>query len=120
MISTEYFLSIFLFGIIHISFYSFVDGEDPAPKFFSSDIQILLKRLTRPDFAKVFRRRANSNEPVLQTPVYKFLTDEELQIERQKAYKSADRLLQMPPVVKVKFSIIKHINDPFSYQKCIK
>lgn len=77
------------------------DGEDPAPKFFSSGIQILLKRLTRPDFAKVFRRRANSNEPILQTPVYKFLTDEELQIERQKAYKSADRLLQMPPVVKV-------------------
>ncbi|XP_045785627.1 28S ribosomal protein S22, mitochondrial [Maniola jurtina] len=80
---------------------SIYDGEDPAPKFFSSGIQILLKRLTRPDFAKIFRKRNSNNVSVLRTPKYKFLTDEELQIEKAKANKSAERLLQMPPVVKV-------------------
>ncbi|VVD04412.1 unnamed protein product, partial [Leptidea sinapis] len=74
--------------------------ENPGPKFFSSGVQILLKRLTRPDFTKVFRKRTNSNIPVLRTPVYKFLTDEELAIEKENANKRADRLLQMPPVVK--------------------
>ncbi|CAK1545158.1 unnamed protein product [Leptosia nina] len=80
---------------------SFYDQENPAPKFFSSGVQTLLKRLTRPDFAKVFRKRANTNYPVLKTPIYKFLTDEELNVERENANKSADRLLQMPPAVKV-------------------
>ncbi|XP_039747411.1 28S ribosomal protein S22, mitochondrial isoform X1 [Pararge aegeria] len=80
---------------------SIYDGEDPAPKFFSSGIQVLLKRLTRPDFAKIFRKRNNTNVSVLRTPKYKFVTDEELHIEKMKANKSADRLLQMPPVVKV-------------------
>ncbi|CAG4912348.1 unnamed protein product [Colias eurytheme] len=80
---------------------SVYDKDNPAPKFFSSGVQILLKRLTRPDFAKVFRKRTNGNVPVLRTPIYKFLTDEELNVERQNANKSADRLLQMPPVVKV-------------------
>ncbi|XP_050345424.1 28S ribosomal protein S22, mitochondrial [Nymphalis io] len=89
---------------------SIYDGENPAPKFFSSGIQILLKRLTRPDYAKVFRKRSNSNDPMLQTPQYKFLTDEELQIEKEKANQSADRLLQMPPVVKVH----EPINDVLS------
>ncbi|CAG9585158.1 unnamed protein product [Danaus chrysippus] len=80
---------------------SIYDGENPAPKFFSSGVQIILKRLTRPNFEKVFRKRTNSNISVLRTPVYKFLTDEELKTEQSNAYKSAERLLQMPPVVKV-------------------
>ncbi|XP_013180403.1 PREDICTED: 28S ribosomal protein S22, mitochondrial isoform X1 [Papilio xuthus] len=81
---------------------SVYDGEqDPGPKFFSSGVQALLKRLTRPDFSKVFRKRTNSNRPVLKTPEYKFLTNEELQSEFSKANKTAARLLQMPPVVKV-------------------
>ncbi|CAH0721894.1 unnamed protein product, partial [Brenthis ino] len=92
---------------------SVYDGENPAPKFFSSGIQILLKRLTRPDFAKVFRKRTNSNVPILKTPVYKFLTDEELNIERERANKSADRLLQMPPVVKIHEPIVDVLSkDP--------
>ncbi|XP_013146323.1 PREDICTED: 28S ribosomal protein S22, mitochondrial isoform X2 [Papilio polytes] len=81
---------------------SVYDGDqDPGPKFFSSGVQALLKRLTRPDFSKVFRKRTNSNRSVLKTPEYKFLTDEELQSEFSKANKTAARLLQMPPVVKV-------------------
>ncbi|CAG4988370.1 unnamed protein product [Parnassius apollo] len=81
---------------------SIYDGEqDPGPKFFSSGVQALLKRLTRPDFAKVFRKRTNNNLSVLRTPKYKFLTDEELNAEMSKANQTAARLLQMPPVVKV-------------------
>lgn len=92
---------------------SIYDGENPAPKFFSSGVQILLKRLTRPDFAKVFRKRTNSNVPVLKTPVFKFLTDEELHFEREKANKNADRLLQMPPVVKIYEPIVDVLSkDP--------
>ncbi|KAJ0180713.1 hypothetical protein K1T71_004117 [Dendrolimus kikuchii] len=81
---------------------SMYDGErDPAPKFFSSYVQKLLKRLTRPDFSKVFRKRTNSGVPVLKTPTYKFLTSDELELEFSKARLKADKLLQMPPVVKV-------------------
>ncbi|KAF9814614.1 hypothetical protein SFRURICE_001775 [Spodoptera frugiperda] len=57
---------------------SLYDDQDPAPKFFSSNVQILLKRLTRPDFNKVFRKRTNHGFSVLKTPSYKFLTNEEL------------------------------------------
>ncbi|XP_011552089.3 28S ribosomal protein S22, mitochondrial [Plutella xylostella] len=82
------------------------DGEsDPAPKFFSSNVQVLLKRLTRPDFNKVFRKRTNSGFPVLKTPQYKFLTTEQLEAEVAKSRARADQLLQMPPVVKVQTHI---------------
>lgn len=81
---------------------SIYDGDkDPAPKFFSNYIQKILKRLTRPDFSKVFRKRTSSGLPVLKTPTYKFLTTDELELELEKAHHKADRLLQMPPVLKV-------------------
>lgn len=90
---------------------SLYDGEqDPAPKFFSPNVQILLKRLTRPDVDKIFRKRTNRGLEVLRAPRYKFLTDEELQKELMIVHKKADRLLQMPPVVKVH----KPINDILS------
>lgn len=79
-----------------------LDGElDPAPKFFSSNVQVLLKRLTRPDLEKVFRKRTNSGLSVLKTPKYKFLTNEELDAEVANANRKAKKLLQMPPAVKV-------------------
>ncbi|XP_063821981.1 small ribosomal subunit protein mS22 [Ostrinia nubilalis] len=93
---------------------SIYDGkDDPAPKFFSSNVQVLLKRLTRPDFSKVFRKRTSSGLPVLRTPTYKFLTNEELEAEIKKANEKADVLLQMPPVVKVQQPINEVLsNDP--------
>lgn len=95
---------------------SIYDGkDDPAPKFFSSNVQNLLRRLTRPDFAKVFRKRSNSGLAVLQTPSYKFLTNEELEAEVSKANERADRLLQMPPVVKVQ----QPINEVLSEDKAL-
>ncbi|XP_059057096.1 small ribosomal subunit protein mS22 [Achroia grisella] len=90
---------------------SVYDGEkDPAPKFFSTNVQVLLKRLTRPDFAKVFRKRKNHDMPILRTPTYKFLTNEELEAEIVKANNKAEKLLQMPPVVKTN----QPINDVLS------
>ncbi|XP_053625137.1 small ribosomal subunit protein mS22 [Plodia interpunctella] len=90
---------------------SLYDGEkDPAPKFFSQNIQVLLKRLTRPDYAKVFRKRTAHEFAVLRAPKYKFLTDEELEAEMENTKKKAERLLQMPPVVKV----LQPINDVLS------
>ncbi|XP_026724714.1 28S ribosomal protein S22, mitochondrial [Trichoplusia ni] len=90
---------------------SLYDGEqDPAPKFFSPNVQVLLKRLTRPDFNKVFRKRTNHGLNILKTPTYKFLTNEELEEEIAKANEKADRLLQMPPIVKIQ----KHIDDVLS------
>ncbi|XP_041976846.1 28S ribosomal protein S22, mitochondrial [Aricia agestis] len=89
---------------------SVYDTEDPAPKFFSPNVQTLLKRLTRPDFAKVFRKRTTADIPHLKTPIYKFLTEEDLQIERAKANKKAKKLLQMPPVVKIQ----GHISEVLS------
>lgn len=99
-ISMHFCFSIFFLGSMTFLLI-FIDQENPAPKFFSSGVQVLLKRLTRPDFSKVFRKRTNSNNSVLKTPIYKFLTDEELSLEIQKANKSAERLLQMPPIIKV-------------------
>ncbi|XP_026329715.1 28S ribosomal protein S22, mitochondrial [Hyposmocoma kahamanoa] len=90
---------------------SVYDGEqDPAPKFFSSQVQVLLKRLTRPDFSKVFRKRTSSGLQILKTPTYKFLTNEELETEIARAKRKANHLLQMPPVVKIH----KPINDVLS------
>lgn len=81
---------------------SFYDGEqDPAPKFFTPNVQNLLKRLTRPDFTKVFRKRNNQGLHALKTPKYKFLTKEELELEIAKANEKADVLLQIPPVLKI-------------------
>ncbi|CAB3228702.1 unnamed protein product [Arctia plantaginis] len=90
---------------------SLYDGEqDPAPKFFSSNVQVMLKRLTRPDYNKVFRKRTNQGLTILKTPSYKFLTNEELEVELANAKKKAEKLLQMPPVVKIQ----KHIDDVLS------
>uniref|UniRef100_A0A1E1WQJ0 28S ribosomal protein S22, mitochondrial n=1 Tax=Pectinophora gossypiella TaxID=13191 RepID=A0A1E1WQJ0_PECGO len=90
---------------------SLYDGDkDPAPKFFSSNVQVLLKRLTRPDHTKVFRKTTNSGLSTLKTPKYKFLTSEELEAELARANEKADKLLQMPPVVKVQ----QPINDVLS------
>lgn len=105
MVGTIKFPSLFKFRTYCFVIRDFViitDGEqDPAPKFFSSQVQVLLKRLTRPDFAKVFRKRTSSGLQVLKTPTYKFLTNEELEAEIARTKRKANRLLQMPPVVKV-------------------
>lgn len=82
-----------------------IDDKDPAPYFFSSSIQKYLRFLTRPDYQKVFRKRLTPDQKSLSLPEYKFLTDEELNEEIRNIKEKADRLLQMPPVVKVYYSV---------------
>lgn len=49
----------------------------------------------------------------LQDPVYKFMTDEELQESMKEAHKKADELLQIPPAIPAKLPETKIIsNDP--------
>jgi hypothetical protein len=56
--------------------YLFSEERDPAPVFFNSNVQQLLKKLTRVDLNKVFR--AKRFGVALRAPEYKFLTTEEL------------------------------------------
>ncbi|XP_063988586.1 small ribosomal subunit protein mS22 [Diachasmimorpha longicaudata] len=85
--------------------------EDPAPLFFSKDIQELLKILTRPDPKKVFRTRKDGHP--IEDPTYKFMTDEELQASLQKAEQDLQQRLQMPPVVKERSPITDIVSkDP--------
>lgn len=65
--------------------------------FFAENVQALLKKLTRKDLDKVFRKRRD--EKKVEPAVYKFLTTAQLEEEMIKADKEADRLLQMPPVL---------------------
>lgn len=77
------------------------DDKDPAPLFFSQNVQSLLKYITRPEVDKVFRKRVNKNERSLSVPQYKFMTDKELKEEMDKVTAKVDHLLQMPPAIKV-------------------
>lgn len=71
--------------------------HDPRPLFFNREIQNLLRSLTRVDINKVFKRRKLGEK--LQDPVYKFMTDEELQHSIKEAHETANELLQIPPAV---------------------
>ena len=61
-------------------------------------MQELLKSMTGRDYQKIFRRRKDNRR--LSTPEYKFMTDEQLKESMLEAEHQANRLLQMPPVVK--------------------
>lgn len=74
------------------------DDRDPAPLFFNDSVQKILKRLTGADFDKVFRRRMF--EKRLEVPKYEFLTEEELQEHMKETKAKAEKVLQMPPVLK--------------------
>ncbi|MPC41021.1 28S ribosomal protein S22, mitochondrial [Portunus trituberculatus] len=74
------------------------DERDPAPLFFDSKVQEILKRVTGRNYDKIFRRRYD--EKKLNPPKYEFLTEEELGELKEEMEKKAETLLQMPPVVK--------------------
>lgn len=54
----------------------FSGKRDPAPLFFNSNVQQLLKKLTRVDLRTVFRTKQYGAP--LKAPEYKFMTTEEL------------------------------------------
>ncbi|XP_044268304.1 28S ribosomal protein S22, mitochondrial [Tribolium madens] len=78
------------------------DGNpDPGPLFIKKEVQSLLKTLTRVDLARVYRKRKLGGKQ-LQQPVYKFMTDEQLQEALEEAKQKVDEMIQIPPVVKVR------------------
>lgn len=76
------------------------DERDPAPFFFDGHVQELLTTLTRINYEKVFRARIDGTP--LEVPQYRFMTDKELQEAQAQLAVKAKRLIQMPPVVKIK------------------
>ncbi|XP_077508962.1 mitochondrial ribosomal protein S22 [Amblyomma americanum] len=76
--------------------YRSVEKIDIEALFISQKVQNLLQRLTGFDLEKVF---APIPGP-LNTPRYKFLTDEQLDQELQDSQRRARRKLQMPPVLR--------------------
>ncbi|GJQ69686.1 putative 28S ribosomal protein S22 [Trypoxylus dichotomus] len=74
---------------------------DPAPLFFNTEVQSLLKTLTRIDLNRVYRRR-KLGQKKLDLPIYKFATDDQLQEMLKEAEAKTEELLQMPPVLKVR------------------
>ncbi|KAL1512469.1 hypothetical protein ABEB36_002055 [Hypothenemus hampei] len=80
----------------------YYDGtEDPANIFLNKNVQNLLKSLTRVDYDKIFKRRKLGSK-TLTDPEYKFMTDKELQEALAEAQHTAEELLQIPPIVKVR------------------
>ncbi|XP_039278657.1 28S ribosomal protein S22, mitochondrial [Nilaparvata lugens] len=71
--------------------------HDIKRRFYEPEILALVKKLTRPDLQKVFRKRKLGLR--LEPPEYKFMTTEQLEEERRKADARAEEKLQMPPVL---------------------
>ncbi|XP_037948416.1 28S ribosomal protein S22, mitochondrial [Teleopsis dalmanni] len=72
--------------------------KDPEPLFTDAETQKLLKSMTQLQFSKVFRQRTVADN----TPTTKFMTTEELEQAFRASFKKAERLLEMPPLVKIK------------------
>ncbi|CAB3374123.1 Hypothetical predicted protein [Cloeon dipterum] len=71
--------------------------RDPSQIFISPEVQSLLKELTAVNLDKVFEIKRYQEK--LSTPKYKFMTDEEVEIARNKAVQQSAEKLQMPPVL---------------------
>lgn len=83
--------------------------KDPGPSFNNPDVQKLLKSMTRVQLEKVYKKRSVSDNTV----EYKFMTSEQLEKQFRKAAERAEKLIQMPPIVKVKEDSQKVISrDP--------
>ena len=65
--------------------------------FFSSPVQQCLTRLTGRDYDRIFRVAKLGQH--ITAPQYQFLTEEELKKAQAHAEKTANKLLQMPPVM---------------------
>jgi hypothetical protein len=86
-------------------------SEDRIEMYVDPDVQSLLKQLTAKDYHRVFRKRKVGQR--LKEPKYSFMTEEQLQETLQEADRRADRLLQMPPVLRPRQPIDKVLSfDP--------
>ncbi|RZF41048.1 hypothetical protein LSTR_LSTR002680 [Laodelphax striatellus] len=83
--------------------------HDIKSRFYEPEILTLLKKLTRPDLQKIFRKRKLGLR--LEPPEYKFMTTEQLEQERKKADARAAEKLQMPPVLPPRKEIDEVISE---------
>nr|CAG4644196.1 EOG090X0AW0 [Lepidurus arcticus] len=72
-------------------------SKNPGPIFFDTRVQSLLKKLTGCNYEKVFESKKFGDK--LQNPLYKFMTQEELDQALQEAKQKAEAKLQMPPLL---------------------
>lgn len=75
--------------------------------FVEPQVQSLLKQLTGKDFQRVFRKRKIGQR--LKEPKYTFMTEGQLQQRLEEADARADKLLQMPPVLRARLPIDKEL-----------
>lgn len=87
------------------------DDRDPAPLFFDQHVQELLFTLTRINYEKIFS--AHKDGKPLKNPIFKFMTDKELEEARSEIIVKAKNRIQMPPVVKMRSDKCKILSkDP--------
>lgn len=88
------------------------EHRDPAPFFFDKRIQNALKQITRPENERVFRARKLGQQ--IRRPVYKFMTEKQLEDQIANVDKVAKyKILQMPPVVAPRKDVIQiYSEDP--------
>ncbi|XP_063701459.1 small ribosomal subunit protein mS22 [Culicoides brevitarsis] len=72
-------------------------GKDPAPFFIDPQVQKLLKSVTGINYDKIFSKLSKKENLV----DLQFMTAEKLQKQVKVAHHRAQKLLQMPPIVKV-------------------
>ncbi|GLH02893.1 28S ribosomal protein S22, mitochondrial [Gryllus bimaculatus] len=87
--------------------------RDPAPLFFSPDVQRIMRKMTKVDVKKVFRSRKLGEK--LDAPEYKFLTSEELEQYMKETEKKVEERLQVPPIVKER----EEINEVLSVDRAL-
>ncbi|XP_054011897.1 28S ribosomal protein S22, mitochondrial [Hylaeus anthracinus] len=80
-------------------------SDDPAPLFFDSNVQKILRELMRVDLKKVIKLRKDGI--TLTQPEYRFMTDKELQEAYDYALPKVEKRLQIPPVVKAQPDTLK-------------
>lgn len=88
--------------------------RDPAPFFFSRNVQRALKKLTRVDYDKVLRPRKLRQKIIPYE--YRFMTDEELEKAIEKSTHFANKILQIPPVVKEKKNDTRILSEDYALE----
>ncbi|XP_058044401.1 small ribosomal subunit protein mS22 isoform X1 [Ahaetulla prasina] len=67
----------------------------PKPCFMDEKVQNLLSKMTGMDLQKIFKARKQERKP----PVYKVMTESQLEEASEQAFKKAKEYLKMPPVL---------------------
>ncbi|XP_033642157.1 28S ribosomal protein S22, mitochondrial-like [Asterias rubens] len=80
---------------------SFDSNKGASKLFLSDEVQSILKRITGMDLSKVFRHTKEK----LEAPTYRLVSDAKLKQLEEEAKKTAEKRLQMPPVIEERTEI---------------